>query len=85
MLVREKRLIAGVRGKVDPLLGLRILGITSRQGKQMLGLEEDEGSRLRFHVRLFRLHHQERYVRLLSARIAFCDHSCDLLEEKTCH
>lgn len=47
----------------------------------MLGLQEDERGRLRLHVGLFRPHYQERYVRLLPARIALGNHAGDLLED----
>lgn len=72
-------LIAGVRGKIDPLLRPRIAGITSRQGKQMLGLQEYKGGRLRLHVRLLRLDHEERYVRLFPAAVALGYHPGHLL------
>lgn len=59
-------------GKIDPLLLVeRMIGIASRQGKQMLGFEKDERRRFRFEIRLFRFDHQKCYVGFVTIGKAF--------------
>lgn len=66
-------------GHVDPLLLMVHTLFAARQGKQMLGFQEDESGRFGLEIRFLGLDHEERDFGLVAAGKAFGDETSDVL------